>query len=120
MLVQRLIFPMAVVAIPAASAAAAKVPACAGPDRWPSAMAFVHLKNPRVTNNENVDFSRVKSMRVPSERIGKDPYRQVHLVTFVERSGNEIEIVTVSDGPSQECSMGPVDVYIVSRHFGGK
>ena len=82
-------------------------------------MAFVHLKNAGITTNDKVDFSKVKAVRLASEKIGKDLYRQVHRVTFVEKSGNIIEVVTSNDVSNEECSMSGVDVYVVSRRIGG-
>jgi hypothetical protein len=55
-----------------------------------------------------------------SEQIGKDLYRQVHLVTVTEKSGIKIEVVTVNDASTQECSMTGVDVYVIKERIGGK
>jgi len=104
----------------AAPVALSKSPDCSGPDRWPASMAFVHLKNAGITTNEKVDFSKVKTTRLASEKIGKDLYRQVHLVIFIEKSGNVIEVITSNDASNKECSMSDVDVFVVSRHIGGK
>ncbi len=82
-------------------------------------MAFGHLKNAGITTNDKVDFTRTKSVRLASERIGKDLYRQLHRVTFTEKSGNIIEVITMSDASHEECSMGKVDVFVVARHLGG-
>ena len=98
----------------------AKDPDCTGPNRWPANMAFVHLKNAGATNNDQLDFSKTHSSRVASEKIGKDLFRQVHLVTFAKKNGGTIEVLTVSDASHEECSMGPVDVFLISKHLGGK
>jgi len=81
-------------------------------------MAFVHLKNADITNNENLDFSKTKTRRLASEKIGNDLYRQIHYVTFTEKSGNIIEIITSNEASNEECSMSGVTVYIVSGHLG--
>ena len=83
-------------------------------------MAFVHLKNAGVTDNAKLDFSKIKVVRLASERIGKDLYRQLHLVRFVERTGNVIEVITANDASNKECSVSAVDVYVISRRLGGK
>jgi len=81
-------------------------------------MAFVHLKNAGITDNYKLDFSKTKTVRLASEKIGKDLYRQIHRVTVTEKSGNIIEVITVSDASSEECSMSGVDVFVVLKHLG--
>src|SRR5512133_2420559 len=98
--------------------ALAKDPDCTGVERWPASMAFVHLKNAGLTNNERLDFSKTRVVRLTSEKIGRDLYRQVHHVQFTEKAGTRIETITVSDASSAECSMSGVDVYVVARHLG--
>ncbi len=100
------------------SCAFAKDPDCAGIDRWPTSMAFVHLKNSGITDNYKVDFNKTKTIRLASEKISKDLYRQVHLVKFTEKSGNTIEVITINDASSEECSMSGVEVFVISKHLG--
>lgn len=83
-------------------------------------MAFVYLKNARLTNNDKVDFSKTHVERLASEKVGKDLYRQVHLVTYIEKSGHELEVVTVNDASSEECSMSGVEAYLVAQRLGRK
>jgi hypothetical protein len=45
-------------------------PDCSG--GWPTNMAFVHLKNAGLADNYSVDFSKTKTVRLASEKIGKD------------------------------------------------
>jgi hypothetical protein len=97
----------------------AKVPDCSHVNGWVTSMAFVHMKNAGMTTNERVDFTKTKTVRLASEKVGVDLYRQIHHVRFVEKSGGTIEVITSSDASSQECSMSDVDVYVVSRHLGG-
>ena len=94
-------------------------PQCNGTDNWATSMAFVHLKNAGLISNDATDFSKTKTVRIASEKIGKDLYRQVHDVTFTERSGNVIEVITVNNASHQECSMSGVEVYVVSKELGG-
>jgi hypothetical protein len=95
--------------------ASAKTPDCSGTDRWPTNMAFVHLSNAGITSNEKVDFTKTKTIRLASEIRGKDLYRQIHQVTFFEKSGSTIQVITSNDVSSEECSMSGVDVYVVSQ-----
>jgi hypothetical protein len=100
-------------------AAIAGNPNCSGTDNWATDMAFVHLKNAGLIHNEVTDFTKTRTVRIASEMIGKDLYRQVHDITFTEKSGNTIEVITVNDASHQECSMSGVQVYVISRKLGG-
>ncbi len=91
---------------------------CSGTERWATSMAFVNLKNARLTDNDKVDFTQTKTVRLASERIGKDLFRQVHQVVFTEKSGRKIEVITVNDASSEECSMSGVQVFVVSQQLG--
>lgn len=99
------------------SLVAAQVPDCAS---WPTSMAFVYLKNAGLTDNSRTDPSKATAIRLASEKIGKDLYLQVHLITFHEATGANIEVITSNKASSEECSMSAVDVFVVSKHLGGK
>jgi hypothetical protein len=107
----------------ASSSALAKEPDCYGPERWAASMAFATLKNQGITDNDKVDFSKTRAVKLASEKIGKDKdyhedlYRQVQNVKFTEKSGNVIEVITINDATKSECSMGSVEVYVVSKHI---
>ena len=107
----------------ASSSALAKQPDCYGPERWAASMAFATLKNQGITDNDKVDFSKTQAVKLASEKIGKDKdyhedlYRQVQNVKFTEKSGNVIEVITINDATKSECSMGSVEVYVVSKHI---
>ncbi|HEY9097715.1 MAG TPA: hypothetical protein VIN38_02480 [Thiobacillus sp.] len=96
----------------------AKTPDCTKPDAWPAGMAFTHLKNAGELDNNVLDFSQTKVTRLASEKIGKDLFRQVHLVKFVKQSGDIVLAMTVNEVSSQECSMSNVDVFLVSKQLG--
>ncbi|MCK9418949.1 MAG: hypothetical protein M0R70_06190 [Nitrospirae bacterium] len=99
------------------SLALAKDPDCAGTERWPTKMAFVHLKNAGITDNSKVDFTKTSTIRLASEKIGGALYRQIHHVKFTEKSGKTIEVITINDASNEECSRSDVDVFVVSRHI---
>jgi len=113
-----LVFVLAFIAVPGTSPAQDKHPNCAGVERWATSMAFVHLKNAGVTDNDKLDFTKTKTNRLASQRIGKDLYRQIHHVVFTEKSGNVIEVITVNNASSQECSESGVEVFVISRRLG--
>ena len=90
-------------------------PDCSG--GWPTIMTFVELKNAGITNNENVDFSKTKTVRIASEKTGKDLYHQVYEVTYTERSGRTIDAIVVADASYTECSMNQPEIFVVSQHL---
>lgn len=90
-------------------------PDCSG--GWPTNMTFVHLKNAGLADNESIDFSKTKTVRLASERIGKDLWRQVYHVTFTKKSGGIIEAIAVHNASSEECSMSGVEVFVVCKHL---
>ncbi len=81
-------------------------------------MAFTHLKNAGMTDNELVNWSETQVVRLASEQIGEDLHRQVHEITFAERDGRTITTITVNDASSEECSMSGVKVFVVEKQLG--
>jgi hypothetical protein len=98
----------------------AKDPDCSGIDQWSTKMAFVHLKNAGITDNDKIDFTKTHTTKLASQRIGDDLYCQIHHVLFTEKTGRTIEVITSSDASSKECSMSGVEVFVISNHLGGK
>lgn len=82
-------------------------------------MAFVHLKNAGLVSSDSVDVKKTATIRLASEKIGKDLYRQIHYVVFTQKNGKKIKVITTNNASSEECSMSGVDVYVVSRKIGG-
>jgi hypothetical protein len=92
----------------------------AGPDcsgNWPTIMAFVHMKNPGLADNASVDSSKTTTVRLASERRGKDLWHQVYHVTFTKKSGGVLEAIAVHDASLEECSMSGVEVFVISQHL---
>jgi len=90
-------------------------PDCAGIGGWATSMAYVHLKNEGLVGSETLNFNMTTTTRIACEKIGKDLYKQVHLVTFTKLNGDEINVMTVNDASNEECSMSDVDVYVISK-----
>lgn len=112
---------VAIVLLSLSAAAFAGHPECSSVDSWASNMAFAHLKNEGVTDNAKVIWEQRKVVRLASEKIGEDLYRQVHRITFPQGGGADtIEVITVNDASNEECSMSAVDVYVISKRLGGK
>ena len=93
-------------------------PDCSG--SWPTNMAFVLLKNAGIADNQKIDFSKTKTIRLASEKTGKDLWHQVYDVTFTENSGHIIEAIAVHDASNEECSMTGVELFLVSQHLSSK
>jgi hypothetical protein len=98
--------------------ACAKDPDCTSPEAWPSGMAFTLLKNEGMIDNKDFDYNNTQVKRFASERIGDDLYRQVHLIRFSTMSGKKVSVITVNDASSEECSMSPVEVYLLDKQLG--
>jgi hypothetical protein len=90
--------------------------------RGPLANAFgiCHLKNARMTDNAKMDLTKTKVVRLASQQVGKDLFRQIHDVKFTEKSGKVIEVLTMNDASYEECSESGVDVFVVAQHLGGR
>jgi hypothetical protein len=91
-----------------------------GPDcseAWPTTMTLVHLKNGGLIDAKRIDSAKTKTVRLASEKIGKDLWHQVYHVTFVMKSGDAIEAIAVHDASLIECSMSGVEVFVVSKHL---
>jgi hypothetical protein len=102
-------------AIPRSQGKKTHGPDCSG--GWPTNMAFVHLKNAALADNDSIDFSRTKTVRLASEKIGKDLWHQVYRVVFTKKSGDTIEAIAVHNASQEECSMTGVEVFAVSKHL---
>jgi hypothetical protein len=81
-------------------------------------MAFAQLKNAGITDNDRLDVARTKTIRLASEPLKDGLFRQVHRVTFTEKSGNTMDVITINEASHDECSMSGVDVFVVSRSLG--
>jgi hypothetical protein len=87
-------------------------PQCAS---WPTNMAMVYMKNLGITDPTRLDESKTQAALLASEPGRNGLFRQIYDISFVEHSGKRIEVITSNDASLQECSMGSVTVYIVSR-----
>ncbi|HET9836845.1 MAG TPA: hypothetical protein VFR84_01335 [Candidatus Angelobacter sp.] len=112
-----LLLVAALLCVPIAQSKTEKVngPDCGG--GWPTNMAFGQLKNAGLLENSSIDFSKTKTVRLASEKIGKDLWRQVYDVQFTKNSGELVEAIAVHNASSEECSMSGVEVFVVSKHL---
>jgi hypothetical protein len=103
-----------------APAAPSQHPDCSGIERWATRMAYVQLKNAGIMNSGQINPSKTKTVRLASEKIGDDEYRQIHQVAFTRTDGSEINVITSNIASNEECSLSAVDVFIVSAPLSGK
>jgi hypothetical protein len=83
-------------------------------------MAFSYLRNAGITDSSQTLPEKATAVRLASEKIGKDLYRQIYRITFPTKSGPDIVVITSSEASWEECSMSAVDVFVVSRQLGDK
>lgn len=83
----------------------AKSPDCTGVERWPANLVESAVVDSGFADRDMLDYNKTKVVRLASEKIGKDLYRQVHRVTFVKKSGESIMAIVVSDASHEDCSM---------------
>jgi hypothetical protein len=110
-----IVLAICVPAIAQSKAANSSGPDCSG--GWPTKMTFVDLKNAALVDNASVDFSRTKTVRLASEKIGKDLWHQIYHVTFTKTSGELIEAIAIHDASTEECSITGVEVFVISKHL---
>jgi hypothetical protein len=96
----------------------AKDPDCLHKGSWPINMAHTRLRDGGVFKPEEVDITQATITRLASEKLRKNLYHQVHLVKFTKTSGEELNVITVSDTSWEECSMSTVGVYLISKQYG--
>ncbi len=111
----RLALTIAFLAVLPATQAAS--PRCDGPENWAAGMAQATLKNAGLLNPGEIDFPKTRVMRIASEKIGKDLYRQVHRIIYTKTSGGTLEVIAVNDASHTECSESGVEIFVVGQHF---
>ena len=80
---------------------------------WPINMAFIHLKNKKVVNFNNILLENTKAILLKIEILEDDLYRQIYKIKYYDKSSRLVtEVITVNDASSEECSMSDVDVYV--------
>jgi hypothetical protein len=92
--------------------------AFAGCAHWPTTMAIGNLTDARITRPELLDESRTRPVLLALEKIRKNLYRQIYEITFYEKSGREIKVITSNQASPSECSISGVLVWVVSEKLG--
>ena len=95
-------------------------PDCSGAGDWAAGTTLAAMKNADLINPGKIDPPKTKIVRLASERIGKDLWHQVYLVSFTMKSGEIIQAIAVHDASNEECSMTSADVFVISKHLGSE
>ena len=90
-----------------------------GCTNWPKNMAFVHLKNEGLIDSKLIDHDKTEVKQLASEKLDTDLYREVHLIKYIEKTGNEIKVITINNTSSEECSMSGVEVFLITKIIKG-
>ena len=92
-------------------------PDCAGADRWPTSMALVLLRNAGLLPSDNREAIHTHTTRIASEPLEEDVFRQVHRVVVTVADDEKLNAIVVNDASVEECSMGPVELFLIDRHL---
>lgn len=88
---------------------------CSSIHSFATSTAYVVLKNMNAINPENVDYNRTQTILLSSQKIGDDLYKEIHHIIFYKKNGKPIEVITINDTSSEECSMSGVDIYLINK-----
>lgn len=106
----------ALIALCLSSPAFADVSGCMS---WPVSMAQVHLKNAGLLSPGDVDGRKITGVLLARQPLKDGSAREVYDLVFPLKSGRTIQVITSNLVTKEECSGGPVDVYIVSKVIKG-
>jgi hypothetical protein len=89
-----------------------------GPDlsgSWPTTMTLRVLQDAGLVDAGRVDSSGTPTVRLVSEKVGKNSWHQFYFVRFRLRTGNTVEAIAAIDASTvADMQSGPA-VYVVSK-----
>ena len=89
-----------------------------GPDlsgNWPTTMTLAVLQHAGLADERLIDSSGTRTVRLASEKVGKNLWHQVYFVRFKLRTGGTVEaIAIIDDSTVADMRSGPA-VYVVSK-----
>jgi len=88
-----------------------------GPDchSWPMNMTEGWLKNSGIVNITDLDETKTKYVLLASEKKASNLYNQIYRFQFFNKNGQSYEVITTSDSSYDECSLGSVNSYLISK-----
>ena len=102
-------------ALAASTTCIAKPPDCTGMDDLPAVIGLAQLKTWGTVTTDTIVWKDATSIRVASEQVGADAWRQVHRVKWPLKNGRLVEMVIVSEASARDCSTGNVDILVVTK-----
>lgn len=88
---------------------------CSSINSFAASTAYVVLKNLNIVTPKNINYEKTKTVLLSSQKIGDDLDKEIHHITFYKKNGKKVEVITVNDTSSEECSMSGVDVYLIDK-----
>lgn len=88
---------------------------CSSINSYATSVAYVVVKNLNMVSPKNIDYEKTKTVLLSSQKIGDDLNKEIHHITFYKKDGKKVEVITVNDTSSEECSMSGVDVYLIDK-----
>jgi hypothetical protein len=88
---------------------------CSSIHSFATSTAYVVLKNSGAVSPKNIDYDKTKTVLLSTQKISDDLYKEIHHITFFKKDGETIEVITVNDTSSEECSMSGVDIYLIDK-----
>lgn len=82
---------------------------------WPTTMTLRVLQDAGLIDAGQIDSSGTQTVRLGSEKVGKNLWHQFYFVRFRLRTGNTVEAIAVIDASTvADMRSGPA-VYVVSK-----
>ena len=82
-------------------------------------ISYLKLKDQKLINPDSVIENKTKSILIASEKINKNLYKDVHLITFFLKNNTTIKVIAINNSSPEECSMSDVDIYLIKSKISG-
>ncbi|MBS1002926.1 hypothetical protein [Acetobacter thailandicus] len=82
---------------------------------WPLGITWGKLKNEGYVTPEDYAPNSPTAKLLAFGKVKKNLYRQVYLLTYSRKSKKPIYVITTNDVNNEECSAGPVEVFLIEK-----
>jgi hypothetical protein len=82
-------------------------------------ISYLKLKDQKLIKPNDVIENKTKSVLIASEKINKNLYKDVHLITFFLKNNTTIKVISINYSSPEECSMSDVEVYLIKSKISG-
>ena len=90
-------------------------PDCANSKGWARSLGYYYFKKAKLLRPGDFDHKRLHVIRLASEQVDDDLFRQVHYFSYEKLNGENISLVLTNAASSSECPLGSVNAYVVSQ-----